>query len=175
MCDALSSRDGLFISITREGRCSVHSRVFAHLGNPVPKPYQRMADPWLSKAVKDPLIFVSPPHLLQCFLAHSNQSNLAELTLSAFSALTPQPGPPASATSPELFSSPRDSAPPCPTHQTPPTVSTLFIRAFPTFPIHPDFFHQLRPLSPIIPPPPPASGVAIPIAQMRMARLGKVR
>lgn len=153
----------------------MHSRVFAHLGNPVPKPYQRMADPWLSKAVKDPLIFVSPPHLLQCFLAHSNQSNLAELTLSAFSALTPQPGPPASATSPELFSSPRDSAPPCPTHQTPPTVSTLFIRAFPTFPIHPDFFHQLRPLSPIIPPPPPASGVAIPIAQMRMARLGKVR
>lgn len=76
VCDALGSRNGLFISITREGRCSVHSRVFAHSGSPVPKPSQRAADPGLSTAGKDLPIFVSPP-LLQCFLAHSNQSNLA--------------------------------------------------------------------------------------------------
>lgn len=157
---------GSLFLVTRKGRCSASTGICS-LRHPLAR---TIADTGLSRVGRRPShlclrpVFPSafrpiPPNPTQvCFIG----------ILSTHSPDLDSPSPTA-----RLFpSSPRGSAPPCSTHQRLlPTDWTLIMPVFPTVTIHPGSFHQLRPLSSISLPTPAATGVTMPIAQMRMARL----
>lgn len=114
----------------RTGRCSVHPKVFAHCGTPLPTLYQRGRH-WAFQGWEASFsYFCLRPSVLNAFRPIP-PSPIQACRIGFLSTHSPLRERPSDLTH-SLPYSPRDSASPCPTYQRLlPTVSTLVIRAFP--------------------------------------------